>query len=55
MISYLKLVQELSVWVKSENEEFGVTMGSYDGAEICELVGLYFLNELSKHFGTADG
>ena len=26
---------------------FDVTMGSYDGAEICELVGLYLLNQLS--------
>ena len=26
-------------------------MGSYDGAEICELVGLFILNHLSKKFG----
>ncbi len=26
-------------------------MGSYDGAEICELVGLFILNELSKSLG----
>ena len=26
---------------------FDVTMGSYDGAEICEPVGLYLLNKLS--------
>ena len=26
---------------------FDVMMGSYDGAEICELVGLYLLNRLS--------
>ena len=26
---------------------FDVTMGSYDGAKICELVGLYLLNRLS--------
>ena len=26
---------------------FDVTMGSYDGAELCELVGLYLLNQLS--------
>jgi len=48
------LFNQTSVWVKSENEEFDVTMGSYDGAEICELVGLYFLNELSKHFDKDD-
>ena len=26
-------------------------MGSYDGAEICELVGLFILNHLGKTFG----
>ena len=35
-------------WVKKgENPSFDVTMGSYDGAEICELVGLYILKKLS--------
>ncbi len=26
-------------------------MGSYDGAEICELVGLFILNKLGQKFG----
>ena len=26
-------------------------MGSYDGAEVCELVGLFLLNELNEFFG----
>jgi hypothetical protein len=26
-------------------------MGSFDGAEICELVGLFILNHLGKKFG----
>ena len=26
-------------------------MGSYDGAEICELVGLFILSALEKRFG----
>ena len=26
-------------------------MGSYDGAEICELVGLFILNNLAERFG----
>ena len=30
---------------------FDVTMGSFDGAEVCELVGLFILNELSITFG----
>ena len=33
-----------SQWVKRNgNEEFDVTMGSYDGAEVCELVGLDYI------------
>ena len=27
------------------------TMGSYTGAEMCELVGLFILNHLGKKFG----
>ena len=30
---------------------FDVTMGSFDGAEICDLVGLFLLNILAKRFG----
>ncbi len=35
------------------NSLFDVTMGSYDGAEICELklVGLFILNKLGQKFG----
>jgi hypothetical protein len=33
------------------NSLFDFTMGSFDGAEICELVGLYILNHLGKRFG----
>ena len=37
---------------KSHNNSlFDVTMGSYDGAEIFELVSLYILEKLSKEFG----
>ena len=33
---------------KGENALFDVTMGSHDGAEICELVGIYLLGKLSN-------
>ena len=33
------------------NSLFDVTMGSYDGAETCELVGLFILNNLGQKFG----
>ena len=40
-----------NIWVKKQNEDFDVTMGSYDGAEICELVGLFLLNNLVGDLG----
>ena len=33
-------------WVKKGESEFDVAQGSYDGAEACELVGLYILSKL---------
>ena len=34
-------------WLKkSGNEEFDVPMGYFDGAEVCELVGVYILHLL---------
>ncbi len=39
-------------WTKKDsNSLFDVTMGSHDGAEICELVGLFILNKLGQKFG----
>ena len=39
-------------WVKKgNNHEFDITMGSMDGAETCELVGLFILNTLGEKFG----
>ena len=36
-------------WVKKDgNEMFDVTMGSFDGAEVCELVGLYLLSKIAN-------
>ena len=38
-----------STWVKKEgSEDFDIPMGCYDGAEICELVGIYIQNKLCK-------
>ena len=45
------LFDKENVWVKKENSDFDVTMGSYDGAELCELTGLYILSILSNEFG----
>ena len=37
------------VWIKREGDPgFDVTMVSFDGAEICEVAGMYILNILSE-------
>ena len=35
-------------WTKKEDKNFDVTMGSLDGAEICDLVGLFILSKLQN-------
>ena len=45
------LFQNGETWTKKGRENFDVTMGAYDGAELCELVGLYILSKLEKLIG----
>ena len=45
------LFSNQNTWVKAKGANFDVTMGAYDGAEVCELVGLFLLSKLSKRFG----
>jgi len=45
------LVNENSFWGKRQSDNlFDATMGSHDGAETCELVGLFLLSKISKKF-----
>ena len=44
------LFSDSSTWTKKDGKVFDVTMGSFDGAEICELVGLLLLKLLSSKF-----
>ena len=47
------LLHNGNAWVEKEgNPLFDVTMGSYDGAEVCELVGLYLLSKFPPLIGT---
>ena len=47
------LFDDSGAWVKKDgNPLFGVTMGSFDGAEVCELVGLYLLNKIKSLLGS---
>ena len=39
-----------NTWVKRTNPDFDVTMGAYDGAEVCELVGLFLLSKIKSEF-----
>ena len=45
------LFDKNTAWIKKNNSSFDVTMGSYDGAEVCELVGLFILNDLCNEYG----
>ena len=36
-------------WVKKGESNFEVSMGAYDGAEVCELIGIFMLSLLSKY------
>jgi hypothetical protein len=38
-------------WIKKDGGIFDVTMGAYDGAEVCELVGTYLLSILATKTG----
>ena len=41
-------------WMKKEGNLFDVTMGAYDGAEVCELVGIFILNKTSEKYNKND-
>ena len=36
-------------WVKKGESNFDVSMGAYDEAEVCELIGIFMFSLLSKH------
>ena len=41
-----------TAWTKKNHSNmFDVTMGSFDRAEVCELIGLFLLDNLSKKYG----
>ena len=48
------LFSDNTVWMKKGESLFDVTMGSHDGAEICELVGLYLLHQMRQKFPSID-
>ena len=45
------LFHDKEPWIKNDsNGDLDVTTGSHEGAEVCQLAGLFILNELSKKF-----
>ena len=42
------------IWIKKESGLFDVTMGAYDGAEVCEIVGIFILYQLSRVYKKND-
>ena len=43
------LISDGKIWVrKGEESKFAVTIGSYSGAEVCELVGVFLLSQVAK-------
>ena len=50
------LFSQNKTWCKKTSSSlFDVTMGSFDGAETCELVGLYLLSKLPPEYSTEVG
>lgn len=48
------LFEDDKPWIKKDGTLFDVTMGSNDGAEVCDLVGLYLLAGLKRKFENLD-
>ena len=42
------VIRNEQVWVKIDGEDFDVTMGAYDGAEVAELVVLFLLSKIKQ-------
>ena len=48
------LFEKNSTWIKNNGSLFDVSMGSFDGAELCELVGLFLLFKLASIIGKSN-
>ena len=44
------LYKEGEPWIKKQSNNFDVTMGSYDGAEVCELIGIFMLSLIGNKY-----
>ena len=46
------LFNQEQTWMKRGCDMFDVLMGGYDGAEVCELIGIFLLNLLGRQYDT---
>ena len=44
------LYNEGEPWIKKQSNSFDVTMESYDGAEVCELIGIFMLSLIGNKY-----
>ena len=44
------LFSQEQTWMKKESNLFDVSMGAYDVAEMCELLGIFLLNLLGRQY-----
>ena len=48
------LYKEGEPWIKKQSNNFDVTMGSYDGAEVCELIGIFMLSLIGNKYNPSN-
>ena len=48
----LLLFNQEQTWMKKGSDLFDVSIGAYDGAEVCELIGISLLNFLGRQDDT---
>ena len=46
------LFNQEQTWMKKGSDLFDVSMGVYDGAEVCEFIGIFLLNLLGRQYDT---
>ena len=44
------LFKQEQTWMKKGSDLFDVSMGAYDGAEVCELIGIFLLNLFGRQY-----
>ena len=48
------LHKEGKPWIKKQSNNFDATMGSYDGAEVCELIGIFLLSLIGNKYNPSN-